>query len=608
MSATSFFGYFTKRDWAYAALCTACIVFQVYLDLRIPEYMNGITFAIQNGSGSDLVARDGLGMLLCALLSLASSVCAGFFASRFAASYTRTLRQRMFAKVQDLSSQDMSEISAASLVTRSTNDPYQLQNFLGRSLQVIVKSPILATWAILKISGSNMEWTAITLAGVLIIVATIAIVMWSVMKYFRRVQWLKDDVNREVRENLTGSKVIRAYNAEGYRESKFDEASEALLGNNLKLFTRMAPMGSMSNTVINIMTIAIYWTGALMVTGVADQEAKFQLFSDMIVFSSYALQVMSAFMMFTGIIRGFPSAKVSFGRMTEVIERERSIPEGSFDGETASEGEIEFRNVTFTYPGRKTPAIRDVSFRITKGQTLAVLGSTGSGKSTLVKLILRQYDPDSGQVLVDGRDVREYTRRALYSRLGYVPQTPVIFTGSVEYNVNYGETSSSRTREDVMRALRIAQAEEFVSRLPEGADTMLSQYGKNVSGGQKQRVAIARAVCKGPETLLLDDSFSALDFKTDKALRQALRESLRGTTKVIVAQRVGTVMDADLIVVLDEGNVMGEGTHESLMRDCPMYRDTAIAQMEERRCRREEGGPTGPAWRGPRTCGAPSGP
>jgi ATP-binding cassette subfamily B protein len=321
----------------------------------------------------------------------------------------------------------------------------------------------------------------------------------------------------------------------------------------------------------------------------------------MIVFSSYALQIMSAFMMFTGVIRGFPSAKVAYGRITEVITRERSVPEGDFDGDTPLRGEIEFRNVTFTYPGRRTPALKDVSFRIREGQTLAVLGSTGSGKSTLIKLILRQYDPDSGEILVDGRNVREYTRKALFSRLGYVPQTPIIFTGSVEYNVNYGETASSRDHGDVMRALRIAQAEDFVSRLPEGTDTVLSQYGKNVSGGQKQRIAIARAVCKDPEALLLDDSFSALDFKTDRALRQALKESMRGTTKVIVAQRVGTVMDADLIMVLDEGEVLGMGTHRDLMESCRMYRDTTIAQMEERRCRRDPR--HGPPPRSPRTSG-----
>ncbi len=577
-----FFRYFTRMEWAYVILCTACIVFQVYLDLRIPEYMNDITYAIQTGSGQELVERDGFGMLLCALLSLVSSVCAGFFAARFSASFTRNLRLRMFSRVQDLSSQDISEISAASLITRSTNDPYQLQNFLGRSLQVIVKSPILATWAVLKISGSTWEWTVITIVGVLIIAATIAIVMWSVMKYFKRIQWLKDDVNREVRENLTGSKVIRAYNAEEYRTSKIYDASEALLDNNVRIFTRMAPMGSMSSTVINVMTIAIYWTGAFLITDVSDQDTKFQLFSDMIVFSSYAMQVMTAFMMFTGIIRGFPSAKVAYGRITEIIERERSVPEGDFDGDTPAEGEIEFRNVTFTYPGRKAPALENVSFKIEKGQTLAVLGSTGSGKSTLIKLILRQYDPDSGEVLVDGRNVKDYTRRALFARLGYVPQTPIIFTGSVEYNVNYGETAPQRDHEDVMRALRIAQAEEFVSRLPEGTETVLSQYGKNVSGGQKQRITIARAICKDPETLLLDDSFSALDFKTDKALRQALKGSMAATTKVIVAQRVGTVMDADMIIVLDEGKVLGKGTHKDLMGSCGMYRDTAIAQMEER--------------------------
>ncbi|MBO4569120.1 MAG: ABC transporter ATP-binding protein [Candidatus Methanomethylophilaceae archaeon] len=598
------FKYFTRKDWAYVALCTACIVFQVYLDLKIPEYMNDITYAIQTGGGSDLVAEKGYEMAACALLSLAAAVSAGFFAARFSASYVRTLRLRMFARVQKLSSQDMSEISAASLVTRSTNDPYQLQNFFGRSLQIIIKSPVLATWAILKISGGSWEWTAITAAGVLVITCTIAVVMWSVMGFIKKVQWLKDDVNREVRENLLGSKVIRAYNAEDYRERRFDEASDALLQNSVHLFGRMAPLSGVSNMVINLMTIGIYWTGALMISDVSDPDSRFRLFSDMVVFSSYALQIMTAFMMMIGIIRGFPGAKVAYGRITEVIERGISVPEGGFSGETPLKGEIEFRNVTFTYPGRTSPALEDVSFKITEGQTLAVLGSTGSGKSTLLRLILRQYDPDSGQVLVDGKDVKEYTRKALYSRIGYVPQTPVIFTGSVEYNVNYGETSSSRDMDDVMRALRIAQAEDFVSRLPEGTDTVLSQYGRNVSGGQKQRIAIARAICKDPEAVILDDSFSALDFKTDKALRRAMAESMAGTTKVIVAQRVGTVMDADLILVLDQGKVVGAGTHEELMRSCRPYIDTAKAQLEARRCRPEA--PAGPRWRSPRAFGGPS--
>ncbi len=587
-----FFRHLSGKDWAYVALCTACIVFQVYLDLKIPEYMNDITYAIQTGGGTSLVSEKGREMAFCALLSLASSVCAGFFAARFAASFVRTLRLKMFSKVQRLSSQDMSKISAASLVTRSTNDPYQLQNFFGRSLQIMIKSPVLAAWAILKISDSSWEWTAITAAGVLVITCTIAVVMWSVMRFIKRVQWLKDDVNREVRENLIGSKVIRAYNAEEYRERMFDEASDALLQNSVSMFKRMSPLGGTSNMVINLMTIGIYWTGALMISDVSDPDSRFRLFSDMVVFSSYALQIMTAFMMVIGIVRGFPGAKVAYRRMAEVIEREAGIMEGGFSGDTGVRGEIEFRNVTFTYPGRTSPALKDVSFRISEGQTLAVLGSTGSGKSTLLKLVLRQYDPDSGQVLVDGKDVREYTRKALYSRIGYVPQAPVIFTGSVEYNVNYGETASSRTMDDVLRALRIAQAEDFVSRLPEGTGTVLSQYGRNVSGGQKQRIAIARAICKDPETMILDDSFSALDFKTDKALRDAMAESMAGTTKVIVAQRVGTVMDADLILVLDEGRVVGAGTHEALMESCTPYIETAKAQMEADRCRREA--PAGP--------------
>ena len=574
-----FFGYFTKKEWAYVILCTACIVFQVYLDLRIPEYMNDITYAIQTGSGQELVEKDGYGMLLCALLSLISSVGAGFFAARFSASFTRNLRLRMFARVQDLSSQDISEISAASLITRSTNDPYQLQNFLGRSLQVIVKSPILATWAILKISSSNWEWTLITIVGVLIIIATIAIVMWSVMKFFKRIQWLKDDVNREVRENLTGSKVIRAYNAEEYRTSKIYDASEALLDNNVRIFTQMAPMGSISNTVINVMTIAIYWTGAFLISDVSDQEGKFQLFSDMIVFSSYALQVMTAFMMFTGIIRGFPSAKVAYGRMTEIIERKRSVPEGDFDGETPAVGEIEFRNVGFSYPDTKDYVFSGIDLKVSKGETVAFIGATGSGKSTLINLIPRFYDATEGQVLVDGVDVREYDLDALRRKIGYVPQKAVLMSGTVESNVNYGNTSDERNMDDVKHAVRIAQGTDFIEKMENGYEGRVAENGSNFSGGQKQRLSIARAVCRKPEIYVFDDSFSALDYRTDLKLRTALRKEISDATLIIVAQRIGTIRDADKIVVLDSGKAVGIGTHEELMKTCEVYREIASSQL-----------------------------
>ena len=571
--------YFRKRDWALTAALVVFIICQVYLDLEIPGYMNDITYAIQTGSGTDVVKEYGTDMILCAFLSLGFSVAAGFCATNIAASLGRTLRERQFDRVQEFSMQDMDRFSAASLITRSTNDVYHLMVFTARGLQIVIKSPILATWALLKISGKNWEWTAATAAAVVVLVAVVAVTMWYTVPRFKKIQWLTDGINRATRENLDGIRVIRAYNAEEYQQKKFDKANDDLLENNVANAHAMAPMHPITSSLNNFLTLAIYWIGAGLIAAAGSTGDKMVLFSDMIVFSSYAMQVVSAFMLMIGIIRGLPRAMVAAGRVEEVIEAEPSIKDGGFDGVTDAEGEVEFRDVGFSYPDAEGPAIEKVSFKVGKGQTLAIIGPTGSGKSTLVNLIPRFYDATGGQVLVDGIDVREYDQKALRRRIGYVPQSAVIFSGSVEYNVNYGDTSADRTEDDVRKALEIAQGIDFVEKMEGGMDGHVSQYGRNVSGGQKQRICIARAVCKRPEILIFDDTFSALDFKTDLALRESLKRETAGTTNIIVAQRIGTIMDADRIIVLDKGKVVGDGTHDRLMKECGIYRDIAMSQM-----------------------------
>ena len=571
--------YFRKRDWALTAALVVFIICQVYLDLEIPGYMNDITYAIQTGSGTDVVKEYGTDMILCAFLSLGFSVATGFCATNIAASLGRTLRERQFDRVQEFSMQDMDRFSAASLITRSTNDVYHLMVFTARGLQIVIKSPILATWALLKISGKNWEWTAATAAAVVVLVAVVAVTMWYTVPRFKKIQWLTDGINRATRENLDGIRVIRAYNAEEYQQKKFDKANDDLLENNVANAHAMAPMHPITSSLNNFLTLAIYWIGAGLIAAAGSTGDKMVLFSHMIVFSSYAMQVVSAFMLMIGIIRGLPRAMVAAGRVEEVIEAEPSIKDGGFDGVTDAEGEVEFRDVGFSYPDAEGPAIEKVSFKVGKGQTLAIIGPTGSGKSTLVNLIPRFYDATGGQVLVDGIDVREYDQKALRRRIGYVPQSAVIFSGSVEYNVNYGDTSADRTEDDVRKALEIAQGIDFVEKMEGGMDRHVSQYGRNVSGGQKQRICIARAVCKRPEILIFDDTFSALDFKTDLALRESLKRETAGTTNIIVAQRIGTIMDADRIIVLDKGKVVGDGTHDRLMKECGIYRDIAMSQM-----------------------------
>ena len=572
--------YLGRRDWIPVVCCIVFIVFQVYFDLRIPEYMSEITDHIQMGLGSEIVARDGIAMIACSLLSLGASLCAGAMSAKTAANLSRNLRRLQFDRVQSFSKQDIDSFSAASLITRSTNDVYHIQEFVARGLQITVKAPIMAVWAISKINAGAFEWTVVTALAMVFLVIIIVLLVKLNFPYMKRIQWLMDGVNRSTRENLEGLRVIRAYNAEPHQQEKFDRANKELLNNNLTAVRIMAPLHPISSSLMNFLTLAIYWIGAGIVVSTTSQTEQMALFSDMMVFTTYATQVVMSVMMLTGIFRGLPRAMVSSARIREVIEYEPSIKDGSGVDITDEKGSVEFRNVSFSYDdGREV--ISDISFRIEPGQTFAIIGPTGSGKTSLVNLIPRMYEVTSGSVMVDGHDVREYGLRDLHSRIGYVPQSAVIFSGSVRENVNYGEGSEERSDEDIRRALDIAQASSFVDSMSEGMDSFISQHGRNVSGGQKQRVSIARAVCRDPEIYIFDDTCSALDYRTDRDLRAALKRETSGHTTIIVAQRIGTIMDADRILVLENGKVVGDGDHTSLMRECPLYREIAESQLSE---------------------------
>ena len=572
--------YLGRRDWIWVVACVAFIVCQVYFDLRIPEYMSEITDHIQMGMGSDIVARDGLAMVVCSLLSLAASLCAGAMSARTAACLSRNLRRLEFERVQSFSKQDINSFSAASLITRSTNDVYHIQEFTARGLQISVKAPIMAVWALSKINAGAFEWTAVTAIALIVLVMVIILLVKLNFPFMKRIQWLMDGVNRSTRENLEGLRVIRAYNAEGYQQEKFDRANEDLLKNNLTAVRIMAPLHPISSSLMNFLTLAIYWIGAGIIVSTSSQAEQMTLFSDMIVFTTYATQVVMSVMMLTGIFRGLPRAMVSASRIEEVIEHEPAIRDGPGVGDTEQKGTVEFRDVAFSYRDDRE-VVSDISFKVEAGQTFAIIGPTGSGKTSLVNLIPRMYEATSGSVMVDGHDVKEYGLRELRSRIGYVPQSAVIFSGSVKENVNYGEGANDRSEDDIRRALDIAQASSFVDSMSEGMDSFISQHGRNVSGGQKQRISIARAVCREPEIYIFDDTFSALDYRTDRDLRAALKRETSGHTTIIVAQRIGTIMDADRIIVLENGRIVGDGDHASLMNDCPLYREIAESQLSE---------------------------
>lgn len=577
------FKYFEKKDWIVVAICLVLVAGQVGLDLTMPDYMSEITRLVQTeGSKMSEIFLAGGKMLLCALGSLVLAILVGFFAARLAAVFSKRLRHAMFSKVESFSMEEINNFSTDSLITRSTNDITQVQMLIAMGLQVMIKAPIMAVWAVTKIAGKSWQWTATTAAAVMFLVILILIVTLFAMPRFKRIQKLTDNLNREVRENLTGIRVVRAYNAESYQEKKFDKANAALMNNNLVAFRVMAIMNPGMSIIMNGLTLAIYWIGAYLINA-AQMMDRVQIFSDMVVFSSYAMQVVMAFMMLMMIFIMLPRASVSAKRINEVLDTKATIKDGSkTEGKAGQEGEIEFRNVSFRYPDAADYVLKNISFKAHKGETVAFIGATGSGKSTLINLIPRFYDATEGEVFVDGVNVKEYSLEALHNRLGVVPQRAVMFSGTVESNVAFGDNGREGfTIEDVKKAVAIAQGTEFVEKMENQYKGSIAQGGTNVSGGQRQRLATARAVCRKPEIYIFDDSFSALDYKTDRVLREALRKETKDTTSLIVAQRIGTIKNADRIIVLEDGEAVGIGTHEELMKNCEVYQQIALSQLSK---------------------------
>ncbi|MDR0838093.1 MAG: ABC transporter ATP-binding protein/permease [Oscillospiraceae bacterium] len=572
------------RELGMIAVSLVFIILQVYLDLKLPDYMSEITRLVQTpGSAVGDVWWAGLKMLLITLASAGTSVVVGYFASHVSASFSYRLRGEVFGRVTTFSMEEMNGFSTASLITRTTNDITQIQMIIAMGLQVLIKAPILAVWAMLKISRITWQWTTLTAVAVVALLAIVCAVMAYAMPRFRKIQTLTDNINRITRETLTGLRVVRAYNAESYQEARFEEANEDITSNNLSAHRAMTVFNPGMQLVISGMSIGIYWIGAYLIEAAGQLESKIALFSDMIVFSSYAMQMLMAFMMLTMVFIMAPRVIVSIRRVNEVLDTEPKINDGpGAVSDPAVTGEVEFRNVSFMYPGAEDFVMRDISFKAKKGETVAFIGSTGSGKSTLINLVPRFYDVTDGQVLIDGIDVREYTQVQLRDKLGYVPQRAVLFAGTVSDNVTFGDSPRELGGEDaVKRAVAVAQSTDFVEAMTGGYDADLSQGGTNLSGGQKQRLSIARAVYRKPEIYIFDDSFSALDYKTDRLLRSALKRETGGVTNLIVAQRIGTIREADKIIVLDEGKQVGEGTHDELMRSCEIYREIAYSQLSK---------------------------
>lgn len=576
--------YLKKQEWLLMLASLVFIVTQVWLDLKMPDYMSEITRLVQtDGSKMSEIMTAGVYMLLCALGSLASAFIVGYFAAVIAAGLSMRLRGAVFEKTLSLSMEEIGGFSTASLITRSTNDITQIQLIVAMGLQALIKAPILAVWAIFKISGKSWQWTAATGGAVAGLILMLAVVIIFAIPKFKIIQRLTDNLNRVTRENLTGLRVVRAYNAEKFQGEKFEQANAELTNTNLFAGRVMALMMPGMSFIMSGLSLSIYWIGAYLINNASGVERKLGLFSDMVVFTSYAMQVIMAFMMLSIVFIMMPRASVAAKRIFEVLNTKAKIIDGKVtNSELYEQGEIEFRNVSFKYPDASEYVLHNISFTAHKGETVAFIGSTGSGKSTLVKLIPRFYDVTEGEVLVDGINVKEYTQEALHNKLGYVPQKAVMFSGTVASNVNYGENGRAEMDEDLMRkAIEIAQASEFVSKMEGTYDAPIAQGGTNISGGQKQRLAIARAIARQPEIYIFDDSFSALDYKTDRVLRSALKKETKDTTSLIVAQRIGTIKDADKIIVIDEGKIVGMGKHDELLDTCAVYREIAESQLSK---------------------------
>lgn len=573
----------TWKDFILAAVAFVFIIVQVWLSLTMPDYMSEITKLVQTkGSKMNDILIAGGKMLACALGSLLAAVCTSICASKISSNFSANLRGQVFHKVQSFSMEEIGNFSTASLITRSTNDITQVQMLIVMGLEVLLKAPIMAVWALCKISTKNWQWTASTGVAVVVLLSFVFVCVAVALPKFKKLQSLTDNLNRVTRENLTGLNVVRAYNAEGYQQKKFNDANDELTKTQLFANRTMGTMMPGIQMVMNGLMLAIYWIGAYLISN-AQMFDKLTIFSDMIVFTQYAMQVVMSFMMLVMIFVLLPRASVSAKRINEVLDMPLSIKDGTKEnGIDGKKGEVEFRNVSFCYPDAEKDVIEDISFTAHKGETIAFIGSTGCGKSTVINMIPRFYDATKGEVLVDGVNVKEYTQKALRNKIGYVSQKAVLFTGSIKSNVAYGDNGTKGfTDDDVKQAIETAQAKEFVDKTEGGVDAFVAQGGSNFSGGQKQRLSIARAICRHPEILIFDDSFSALDYKTDRVLRDTLRKTCADATRFIVAQRIGTIRDADKIIVLDDGKIAGMGKHNELMETCEVYRQIAYSQLSK---------------------------
>lgn len=571
---------FKKKDWLIIIVSIALIVMQVWFELKMPDYMSKVTVLVQTeGSKMSEILKNGGYMLMCAFVSLVGAVIVGYLIALFASGFSRNLRSKLFRKVEDMSMSEVKEFSPNSLITRTTNDITQVEMFIGFGLQLLIKAPITAVWAITKILNKSWEWSMVTAVAVVILLLVIGILTIIVMPKFKIVQKLTDKLNEVTRENLMGIRVVRAFNAEEYQQEKFQNVNNSLT--NLQLFNQkaMSIMAPVMYLVMYMLTLVIYFIGAYLIKD-ALMADKIGLFGDMVVFSSYAMQIIMSFLMLAMIFMILPRAQVSASRINEVLDTRLSVIDGNVTNKDEV-GTVEFKNVSFKYPDAEEYVLRNISFKANKGDTVAFIGSTGSGKSTLVNLIVRFYDVTDGEILIDGVNIKDYKLEYLYKLIGYVPQRAVLFNETVNNNIRYGEAMEEISDKKIVEAARVAQADEFISKMDDGYESHIAQGGTNVSGGQKQRLAIARAIAKNPEIYIFDDSFSALDYKTDAVLRSELKKYTKDATSLIVAQRIGTIMNADKIIVLDNGESVGVGTHKELLKSCEVYKQIALSQLSK---------------------------
>ena len=572
-----------KKEWALAVVCLVLIIGQVWLELKMPDYMSQITVLVQTeGSQMSEIIKNGAYMLGCALGSLISAVIVGYLVSGISATFSKNIRKKLFDKVEDLAMSEIKEFSTSSLITRTTNDITQIQMLVAMGLQLSIKAPITAIWAITKILNKSWQWSALTGVGVVILLSVIATLMVIVIPKFKIVQKLIDKVNGVTRENLTGIRVVRAFNAEQYQEDKFEKVNTKLTNQQLFNQKTFAVLSPTMYLVMYFLTLGIYFIGAYLIKDSLMAD-KIELFGDMVVFSSYAMQVIMSFLMLAMIFMMVPRAQVSAERINEVLDTDITIKDGKIDSNTNKEvGTVEFKDVSFRYPDGDEYVLKDISFKANRGETVAFIGSTGSGKSTLINLVPRFYDVTEGEVLVDGINVKEYKQDFLHNKIGYVSQKAVIFNDTVKANVSYGDNGKGEiSDEKIKKAIEVAQGKDFVEKMENGYETQMSQGGTNVSGGQKQRLSIARAIARDPEIYIFDDSFSALDYKTDSVLRKELKKYTGDKTTLMVAQRIGTIMNADKILVLDEGKIVGMGTHKELLKNCEVYKQIALSQLSK---------------------------